>query len=294
MTDQNEIERSRKIEKKNAIDLSTLSVETISKASRDAIRYLIWRDKQESNIFSEEQRAVIAKKARDWDLPCSIVADKPPGLDDMFQKLSKQQRRSEETFERTVKRVGKTWDKDFGHCFPDLMAGKMSEEEAEEENKGECARQIIMLEGKPELIRFADEDDMKMIASMLRLKIVMHPDTLKAWHSRAAELEMPLNFERIALEKTQGGIVQEDCREGYIMKSEAREKHDTLLATLYSRQLMERNSSSMKSEHGNLTAQGEVTTPAAVGGIDRVRGLAEGLMEVMDNTETEKRNQKQS
>ena len=84
------------------------------------------------------------------DFMLSGFSKPPPGLVDMYAGIDAREKKSQRTHRKTVERVGKTWDKDFGHCFPNLMAGAMSEEEAEEESIRKQRRKKPKQHEKPE------------------------------------------------------------------------------------------------------------------------------------------------
>merc|ERR1712166_599522 len=50
-----------------------------------------------------------------------------PSLDSMFDELQAKQAADEAVFQQTADKVKEKWDKDFGHCFPDLMEGVQDE-----------------------------------------------------------------------------------------------------------------------------------------------------------------------
>jgi len=45
----------------------------------------------------------------------------------MFDELQAKQAADEAVFQQTADKVKEKWDKDFGHCFPDLMEGVQDE-----------------------------------------------------------------------------------------------------------------------------------------------------------------------
>ena len=47
----------------------------------------------------------------------------PPNMEDMFEKMSKEEAEKKEIGEKVVTETGRVWDADFGHCFPDLLGG---------------------------------------------------------------------------------------------------------------------------------------------------------------------------
>ena len=120
---------------------------------------------------------------------------------------------------------------------------------------------------------------------MLIIETVRHPDTVEAWYNRANEVGVPMNLKKAALRKQEGGIIQADCRDGYIVLPDAKEAHETLLAKLYSVQLKEdtmsgdnkeRTVAADVREEGGSGREAEVILPRSGWGIESCRGLEWG------------------
>ena len=285
LTEQNELERSRDIAQKQQFEISRISEKTIYNASRNAIKFLIWKDKQDSELFSGEQRAAIAISATKYGLECDIKISglsaeaEIPSLDQMFQEKCREVAEEARVWGEAVQEEGQIWDNKYGKCFPDLLRGhkqKTDEEKVRERMKMSeyAGRQLMLLGGKPELIANADEEDMKLIASMLKTELVQHPSTLEAWYNRASQLKLPLDLKRMALSKTQGGIIQADCKDGYIVLPQAKETHESLIAKLESLKCVQL---SEEPEAGkDAEGQTKVSIVVPVGEIDWGRGLDDG------------------